>query len=112
VFAEKRLIAGRQAVLDDRVGNVGGDMMLLDTGQDRQPVATRPADEGWGGFLAGVARLPGIECAAIAHRVGLVARALTRMVAIHQQRAGRRWLGEEVERPYEGFVVPEDVAAV
>ena len=92
--------------------DVGRDVLLLPSGEDRDALAGGVDGEGRRRLVAGVGRSPREEGAGVAVGSRLRARGGQPPIAVLQQRPGGRRVGCGEERHDEHVRVPEDVAVV
>ena len=108
----ERVVAGGTPVLPDRVGDVGRDMVLLDTGVDLKALAAGIEHKRRRHVNARVGQLPGVQGAAVAELTRFVARGGERVVAVHQQRASSWGMGVDEKRKHEDLGIPEHMPLV
>ena len=108
----EEVVACRLPVLPDRIGDVGGDMLLLRPAEHLDQVTIGADELLGGGLFAGIGRLPGVHGAAPAHPDGLGTRAWQGVIAVHEQGPSRLGPGRDVERQHIDFGVPEHVPEI
>ena len=109
---EEALVTGRFPVAPYGEGDVCTDVQLLLAGQNSDHLAVGGKDEGWGGLVSAVGRLPGIESAAVAEPRSFGPRSRKRVIAVHDERPCRLGIGQHEERQHEDVGIPEDVPLV